>query len=95
MRKMVLSLLVAAALVSAASLTAADPGGASPGKAEDVAYDVLIVRPASWFYLATGFTMYVPAAVVTRIAGKDTDALQEELVSKRYRYAAERPWGRF
>ncbi|MBI3129071.1 MAG: hypothetical protein HYZ11_15805 [Candidatus Tectomicrobia bacterium] len=95
MKKMLLSLLVAVSLVSAPSLSAAQPGDASPAKAEDVAYDALIARPAAWFYLATGVTMYVPAAVVTFIAGRDTRLLTEELVNKRYRYAAERPWGRF
>lgn len=96
MKKMLLSLLVAAALVSAPSVSAAaEPGAGSPGTTADMAYDVLIVRPAAWFYLATGATMFVPAAAVTFIAGKDTRVLTEELVNKRYRYAAERPLGRF
>lgn len=95
MKKTISALILAAALTGSASASFADSHGSSPGKAEDVAYDVLIARPAAWAYFAAGLTVYVPAAVVTQITGKETASLQEELVNKRYRYAAERPWGRF
>ncbi len=95
MKKTLISLSLATALLVPAQGVLAETKELARGNQSDVAYDVLIARPAAWFYFASGVIQYVPAAAVTWISGQDTTHLSEELVNKRYRYAAERPLGRF
>ena len=95
MKKTLISLALATALLVPAQGVLAETKELARGNQGDVAYDVLIVRPAAWFYFSSGVVQYVPSAAVTWISGQDTAYLSEELVNKRYRYAAERPLGQF
>ncbi len=95
MKKTLISLALATALLVPAQGVLAETKDLARGNQGDVMYDVLIARPAAWFYFASGVVQYVPSAVVTWISGKDTTHLGEELVNKRYRYAIERPLGQF
>ncbi len=95
MKKTLIYLALATALLVPAQGVLAETKELARGNQSDVAYDVLIARPAAWFYFASGVIQYVPAAAVTWISGQDTAYLSEELVNKRFRYAAERALGQF
>ncbi len=95
MKKTLISLALATALLVPAQGVLAETKDLARGNQGDVMYDVLIARPAAWFYFASGVVQYVPSAAVTWISGKDITHLGEELVNKRYRYAFERPLGQF
>ncbi len=95
MKKTLISLALATALLVPAQGVLAETKDLARGNQGDVMYDVLIARPAAWFYFASGVVQYVPSAAVTWISGKDITHLGEELVNKRYRYAIERPLGQF
>jgi hypothetical protein len=64
MKKTLISLALATSLLVPAQGVLAETKELARGNQSDVAYDVLIARPAAWFYFASGVVQYVPAVAV-------------------------------
>lgn len=64
-------------------------------KSVEIAWDVLIVRPASYIAMAAAAIIYVPAALITLGGRNDIEPVQDALLKEPYYYAVKRPLGQF
>ena len=98
MKKAIVSLFLTLAFLSAPGASFAQPGGKAPAAPVDatlLVYDLLIVRPISLAAIVAGAALYIPAAALTLLAGKDPAPLAEPLLIQPYNFAIARPLGEF
>ncbi len=95
-KKRALVLGLAAVLIASPMAANADSQTLA-GEADDLAmvWDLLVVRPVAIAAMAAGAILYVPAALLTDAGNNDIKPVEDALLKAPYRFAIERPLGRF
>ncbi len=91
MKKILFSLILAVALLAPAGAAYAQE---TPNLGE-VVLDIAIVRPFHYVIMAGGVVLYPFAWVLDPLFRDDPELLKEELLTRPYKCAIERPIGKF
>ncbi|MEE9273866.1 MAG: hypothetical protein V3V62_00980 [bacterium] len=98
MKKAIVSLFLTLAILAAPGASFAQSEGKAPAAPVDttlLVYDLLFVRPIALAAIVAGAALYIPAAALTLLAGKDLAPLTEPLLIRPYDFGIARPLGEF
>ena len=94
MKKLLVSLAILAMVLATAPPALAEEGF-DPPKGAMIVIDLIIVRPVAYLALFGGAVLYIPSAFVNALGGNEDTELKESLINRPYRFAVERPLGKF